>query len=164
MKTWKCALRDAVIVGSFASLTSLAPMILRSRAENATAWAALNAPSHWVWGDAALCQDACSVRYSALGLAIHHASAGFWALLHEKLLGRDESSRVIARLLGKAALTTAVAAWVDLRVVPHRLTPGFQRRLSERSLLTVYVLFGLGLAAGSYLVNRPLGRAGRTPG
>lgn len=156
MKTWKRALQDALIVGSFASLTSLAAMVLRSRAENGTPWASVNAPSHWVWGNPALREDERSLRYTALGLVIHHASAGFWGMLHEKLLCSDGAAKVDARLLATAALTTSVAAWVDLRLVPHRLTPGFQRRLSPFSLLAVYALFGVGLAAGSYLVNRHL--------
>ena len=156
MKTWRQALRDALIVGSFASLTSLAAMVLRSRAENGTPWASVNAPSHWVWGNIALRQDGRSLRYTALGLAIHHASAGFWGMLHEKLLCSDGVVKADGRLLAAAALTTAVAAWVDLRLVPHRLTPGFQRRLSSPSLLAVYALFGIGLAAGSYLANRQL--------
>ncbi|HLO63603.1 MAG TPA: hypothetical protein VK165_11660 [Azonexus sp.] len=161
MKTWKRAVQDALIVGSFASLTSLAAMVLRSRAENGTPWASVNAPSHWVWGNVALRQDARSLRYTALGLAIHHASAGFWGVIHEKLLCSEQPAKADARLLATATVVTAVAAWVDLRVVPHRLTPGFQRRLSSRSLLAVYGLFGLGLAAGSYLANRHFHAADR---
>jgi hypothetical protein len=156
MKTWKRALRDAVIVGSFASIFSLVPMVLRSRAENGTPWASVNAPSHWVWGNVALRQNERSLRYTALGLAIHHASAGFWGVMHEKLLCGGHATRADARLLATATLVTAVAAWVDLRLVPHRLTPGFQRRLSSRSLLAVYALFGMGLALGSHFANQRL--------
>ena len=72
--------------------------------------------------------------------------------------GSDASSRALHFAAAEAVLRgsqlTAVAAWVDLRLVPHRLTPGFQRRLSSRSLLMVYTLFGMGLAAGSYLAKR----------
>lgn len=154
MKTWKQAFKDAIFAGSFASLTSLAAMALRSRSENGTVWAALNAPSHWVWGEPALQQDGPSLRYTAAGLLIHHLSAGFWAVLHEKALGDSERRKGIPALLRDAALTTAVAALVDLRVVPKRLTPGFERRLSSPSLKGVYALFALGLAVGSYVLGR----------
>jgi len=154
MKTWKRALKDSLIVGSFASLTSLAGLALRGRAENGSPWGPVNAPGHWVWGDRALLQDRRSLRYTAAGLLVHHLSAGFWGLLHEKVLGTEGQAKAVSGLLRDAAATTAVAALVDLRLVPHRLTPGFQLRLSPFSLVVVYALFGLGLAAGSYLAGR----------
>lgn len=156
MKTWKQAFKAAAIVGSFASLTSLAALALGSRRENGSAWASLNAPSHWLWGQPALRQDGPSLRYTATGLLIHHLSAGFWGVMHEKVLGGY--GKGLPNLLRDAALTTAVAAAVDLRLVPHRLTPGFQRRLSAPSLVAVYTLFALGLVAGSYLVGRRNGQ------
>jgi hypothetical protein len=40
--------------------------------------------------------------------------------------------------------------------VPERLTPGFERRLSNRSLVMVYAAFGAGLAlAGLAALRRP---------
>lgn len=154
MKTWKRAFKDAVIVGSFASLTSLAVLALRSRSENGSAWASVNAPSHWLWGQAALTQDRASLRYTATGFVIHHLSAGFWGVLHEKLLGEAGRRQSAPTLLRNAALTSAVAAVVDFALVPQRLSPGFQRRLSSPSLTLVYTLFAVGLAAGSYLTGR----------
>jgi len=47
-----------------------------------------------------------------------------------------------------------VAALVDLRLVPERLTPGFERRLSRRSLAWTYVGFGAGLALAGLLAQR----------
>lgn len=154
MKSWKIAIRDALLVGSVASLTSLAGLALRSRAEDGRPWPSVNAPSHWLWGNVALRQDEASWRYTLTGLLIHHASSGFWGVLHEKLLCTDGEVKPAGCLIRDAALTTAVAAWVDLRLVPHRLTPGFQRRLSSASLFGVYALFGIGLALGSHLASR----------
>lgn len=154
MKSWKRALQEAPLVGSLASLASLAALMLGSRAEKDGPWASVNAPSHWLWGNRALRQDGASMRYTALGLLIHHLSASFWAVLHQKLAGTEERPESTPAVLGKAALTTAVAAWVDLRLVPHRLTPGFQCRLSPARLAGVYLLFWMGLAAGSHLAGR----------
>lgn len=154
MKTWKRAFKDAIVAGSFASLTSLAAMAMRSRRENGSVWPALNAPSHWLWGEPALRQEGPSLRYTATGLLIHHLSAAFWGVLHEKALGDSERRKGVPVLLRDAAVTTAVAALVDLRVVPQRLTPGFERRLSSPSLAGVYALFAVGLAAGSYVLGR----------
>lgn len=154
MKTWKRAFKDAVVVGSVASLTSLAGMAFYSRRENGTVWPALNAPSHWLWGEPALAEERPSLRYTAAGLAIHHLSSGFWGVLHQKALDDGERRKSFAALLRDAAVTTAVAAVVDLQVVPKRLSPGFEHRLSKAALAAVYGWFALGLAAGSYVVGR----------
>jgi len=53
-----------------------------------------------------------------------------------------------------AAAVTAVAALVDLRIVPHRLSPGFQDRLSGRALVQVYGGFALGLVLTAWLGGR----------
>ncbi|MNT44739.1 hypothetical protein D3C72_1812800 [compost metagenome] len=46
-----------------------------------------------------------------------------------------------------------LACLVDLKCTPHRLTPGFERRLSPRMLTLVYLAFGLALPLGSLLVR-----------
>lgn len=144
---WPAALRAAVVSGSLASLASLAVLALGGRAEAGMAPAPVNAPSHWVWGDGALHRDGFSLRYTAVGFVVHHLSSLFWGAVHARVFGNEP--KPAAAELRNALLTTAFAAWIDLRVVPHRLTPGFERRLSPATLGAVYLLFGLGLAAGS---------------
>lgn len=158
MKSWKQACQDALLAGGAAGIASMAGMAVRSRRENGSGWASLNAPSHWLWGEKALRQDAASLRYTLTGFLIHHLSAGFWGVLHERLLGRRDGGKPLPAVVRDAALTTAVAAVVDFGLVPQRLTPGFQRRLSLPSLVLVYGLFAAGLAAGSHLAGRRRGR------
>jgi hypothetical protein len=146
------ALRGATASGSAASLFSIATLALLGRRDSGSAWAPLNAPSHWLFGRRALRQDAPSLRYSATGILTHHLSAIFWALFYEALLQRRRHRAAsVARRLGDAALVSAGAAVVDLLLVPQRLTPGFEHRLSRRSLAGVYGAFGIGLAVGSLL-------------
>lgn len=154
MKTWKQAFKEAVVIGSIASLTSMAALALHSRRENGSGWATLNAPSHWLRGNPALKQDGPSLRYTATGILIHHLSAGFWGVLHAKFLGGNGQPKAFSGLALDAAATTAVAAVVDLVLVPQRLTPGFQWRLTKPSVATVYALFAIGLVAGSYLTGQ----------
>jgi len=149
------ALRGATASGSAASLFSIATLALLGRRDSGSAWAPLNAPSHWLFGRRALQQDAPSLRYSATGLVTHHLSAIFWGLFYEALLRRGRHRAPgVARHLGEAALVTAGAAVVDLLLVPERLTPGFEHRLSKRSLSCVYGAFAVGLAAGGLLWSR----------
>ncbi|WP_263770386.1 hypothetical protein [Propionivibrio soli] len=148
-KTWRTALRDAAIVGSVASLTSLAAMSAHCRRENGSVWAAVNAPSHWIWGNPALGQHRPSVRYTVAGVLVHHLSSGFWALIHTQSLRPFEPGHSLGAHVAGAGLITALAAAVDLAVVPHRLTPGFQHHLSAKALFGVYAMFGIGLLAGT---------------
>ena len=152
-------LRGATASGSAASLFSIATLALLGRRDSGSAWAPLNAPSHWLFGRRALRQDAPSLRYSATGIVTHHLSAIFWGLCYEALLRRGRRRAPgLAHQLGDAALVTAGAAVVDLLLVPERLTPGFEHRLSGRSLTCVYGAFAVGLATGSVLRSRRRGR------
>ncbi|MCC8405264.1 hypothetical protein LJ655_25920 [Paraburkholderia sp. MMS20-SJTN17] len=54
-----------------------------------------------------------------------------------------------------AAAATAMTAYVvDYKVVPARLTPGFEAHLSQRSRRALYVALGYGLVAAALLRRR----------
>jgi hypothetical protein len=150
-------LRHAASSGGAASLLSIAALARRGRVEVGSPYAPLNAPSHWLFGERALRKNEPSLRYTATGVLTHHLSALFWAVLYERMLAHRDAGAAapsVRRQLRDAALVTATAAVVDLAVVPKRLTPGFERRLSRRSLALVYAAFGLGLAAGSLAMKK----------
>lgn len=153
MKPWTDTLKEAWLPGMIAGLVSGLVLVVGGRRDTGHAPAAVNAPSQWLWGEKALHKNHSSAKYTATGMAIHQASSLLWAFVNQLLLGRTAASRP-GRSLGTAALTTAMAAWVDLRVVPERLSPGFQHRLSRDNLVLVYVLFALGLALGNTLNQR----------
>lgn len=154
MKAWPRVFRDALISGSAASLASMAVLALRGRKDVGDALQPLNAPSHWLHGERGTRQRGASLRYTLPGLLTHHASALFWALFYERLVPDRSEHRSAPALLGHAALASAVAAFVDLKLVPKRLTPGFERPLRPNSLGWVYAGFALGLAAGSFWAGR----------
>lgn len=144
--------KRAAVTGTLAGLLSMGVMAQRGRRETGSAIAPINAPSHWVYGEPALRQDAASLRYTVPGALIHQASGVFWGLLFDQLL-RGGSGRTLKRIALGAAGTTAVAALVDLKLVPQRLTPGFERRLSTRSVFMTYGAFAVGLALGGWLLR-----------
>ena len=139
--------------GSLAGLISMAALALGGRRDVGSALAPINAPSHWFWGDEALRRNGASAKYTLIGAATHNASSLFWAAFYE-LLRLRRRRRSAANALGDAAAITALAAVIDLKLVPERLTPGFERRLSRRSLTWVYVAFGAGLALGGAIASR----------
>ncbi len=146
MKSWPDALRDGAVSGSAASVLSTAVLAARGEKEEDTPYGPTNAISHWFWGDRAARHDEPSARYTGLGYAIHHASATLWAVLYEKWFGdKAERGEALAAVAGAAAVA-GLACFVDYKLTPQRLQPGFEKRLSTPSLFLVYASFGAALA------------------
>lgn len=146
MKDWQGAWRDGHQSGTIASLLSAAVLAEGSRRETGSPYACLNATSHWVWGDEAAAHEAPSLRHTAAGYLIHHAASCFWGILYERVVG-EQADRLPGAAKVAAGLTAAgFACLVDYRLVPQRLSPGFELRLSRRSIAAGYFAFGLGLA------------------
>ena len=143
--SWKQALNRGAQSGTAASIVSTLALAVRGRRESGSAIAPINAVSHWYWGDRATRQDRPSVKYTLPGYLTHHATSVFWAVLFEKTFGGALSGRP-ARTVAASAATAAVACFVDYRLTPDRLTPGFEHRLSKASLFFFYLGFAAGLA------------------
>ena len=144
---------DRLVAGGLAAaLLSGLVLAWRGRAETGSAAAAINAPSQWLHGREALRHDEPSWRYSALGALTHGLSSMLWSGLYDLLRERRErrGSTGTAGALVDAAAVTAVAAVVDFKLVPDRLSPGFQHRLSRPAVVLTYAAF----AAGLLLANR----------
>jgi hypothetical protein len=141
--------------GSVASLATVAVLAWYGRSERAAAVQPVNAPSHWIWRDEALHQRRASLRHTLPGYLIHHASSVFWAVFFERLL--LDRPHIPSRAAVLAAGVAGVAAGVDLKLTPQRLTPGFDRQLSARALTVLYATFGVALFA-AHAVRRRLDR------
>ncbi|AOB31306.1 hypothetical protein AKI39_12320 [Bordetella sp. H567] len=155
--------RAAAWSGSVASAASMAVLAYFGRRER-KGMAPMNAPSHWLWREESLRERGFTVRHTVAGYLIHHGSSVFWAVPFEYLLleGPHRPRRIAVLGLTLAA----VAAGVDLKLTPKRLTPGFERHLDGSSLAIVYGVFGLALGAAHALrceQCRSL-RKGRHPG
>jgi hypothetical protein len=154
MKTWSQSLRDGAISGSLASILSTAVLAHRGKRESGTAYAPANAISHWFFGDRAAHQDGPSVRYTVSGYAIHHVCSIMWASIYEKFFGQEADRKAIVPALAGGAAVAALACFVDYRMTPERLQPGFEKRLSSRSLVMVYASVAVGLALRGLAASR----------
>jgi hypothetical protein len=155
MSTWKQALREGAISGSVASVLSAAFLLLAGYRECRHPAAPVNAISHWIWDRAAFDEDGTSARHTLAGYLIHHTASVWWGVWHAKAWGtRPQAKRPVPALLGGAA-AAAVACFVDYRMTPERLTPGFEHRLSTKAMVGVYACFALGIAVGSMAVAAP---------
>ncbi|WP_370867001.1 hypothetical protein [Cupriavidus neocaledonicus] len=160
-------LRRAAVSGTCASLLSTGMLACGGSVDCGSAFAPVNAVSHWIWGERAMHVDRPSVRHTVLGYVIHHAMSVFWAAFYEGALavgGADRDARpsagptAPARVIGGLAIA-GIACFVDLKCTPRRLTPGFERRLSPAMLALVYVAFGLALPLGEMLLRHAGKRA-----
>ena len=146
METWTDIVRRAARSGAAASLFSAGVLALAGWIENRAPAGPLNGPSQWLFGRRAAYRRDPSVRHTLTGLAIHHATATGWALLHERVWGRQKVEQTPAQRLARAAVTAAVANFVDYKLTPKRLQPGFEAQLSKTSLVVAYAAFAAGLA------------------
>ena len=154
MQSWKTAMRRGLFSGSSASLLSTLALAAMGKRETGSLVAPTNAVSHWLWGDEAARHNAPSLRYTLVGYVIHHASATFWAVLFERLMGGRLDKKDLPTTLAASAAASAVACFTDYQLTPRRLHPGYEKRLSTPSLALVYGAFALGLAAGAMATRR----------
>lgn len=141
-----------------ATVATTAATAVAGVVENGNPAAPVNAISHIVWGEKAAHRDAASTKYTWTGAALNAGAMLSWAAFHHAVFNRSRS-RSVAGNLARGAATAGIAYVVDYHVVPKRLTPGFEKRLSNRSLFAIYAALAVSLAFGSQLAG---GR--RSPG
>ncbi|PLC49772.1 hypothetical protein CR159_10790 [Pollutimonas subterranea] len=151
MKSFVRLLKRALVSGSYASVVSSLALLHGGVRDSRSAIAPVNAVSHWLWKDKALRQHKATLRYSLTGYVIHHIASIFWATAYEKLAFRHGTAPTKPQALASALTVAGVACAVDMQCTPERLTPGFEHKLSKKSLLVVYVAFGIGLALHTLL-------------
>lgn len=157
--TWHHAFRKGLISGTTASIISAVFLSLLGKGELNKFAAPLNGPSQWIWGRHAPYVNRLSLRYTFIGYGIHHAASIFWAIGYEKLRQSLPPVEKTSAILAPAVAITTVAYTVDFHLIPKRLTPGFENRLSKSSLLLVYGAFALGLAAPALLARSRTARS-----
>ena len=131
-----------------ATVTTTAATAICGAVELGNAAAPINAISHIAWGDEAAEQDDLSTKYTVVGGVLNAAAMASWAAVHHFVFRPERREPGVVPALARGAATAAIAYVVDYYVVPKRLTPGFEKRLSGRSLFWIYVALAAGLAVG----------------
>jgi hypothetical protein len=143
-----------------AAEAAVAPAILTTAAvslagylENSNAAAPLNAVSHIPFGDESFRQDEPTLKYTATGSALNVAAVASWAAVYEMIFGKAaRRGNVAAGILGGAAVA-GLAYVTDYYIVPERLTPGFEKRLSGKSMFGIYALLAATLPLASLMTR-----------
>jgi hypothetical protein len=135
----------AIAGGSLAGVATIATIALCGRRETRSAAAPINATSHILWGDAAGRTNAVDLEHTLPGVLINTAAGMFWALVHELVLARlARRDRAAAATSG--AVVAALAYVVDYHLIPRRLSPGWELRLSRRSVALGFIALGASLS------------------
>lgn len=149
---WKRTIREGIVSGTLAGLFSAVMLAVTGKRETGSAVAAFNAESHWLWGDESLNEDRPTLRHTLTGMVTHQLSTVLWATLYAMVRGKRQTRSVPEALLGGIA-TSAAAAAIDYTLVPKRLTPGFEHRLSTGSMVGVFAAIAGGIALGALLLR-----------
>jgi hypothetical protein len=146
-------LERTIATGSFAGLATTAAVALSGVREVGCAVAPINATSHVLWGDEASTTDAIDAKHTLPGVLINGGAGIFWAFIHQLLLRRMQRPDRAAAVASGVAVA-GLAYVVDYHVIPRRLTPGWELRLSRRSVALGFVALGLSLAVAALAYAR----------
>jgi hypothetical protein len=145
---------DGLWNGAVATAATTAVAGLCGEIESQSVAAPLNAVSHIVWGDEAAKHSRPSAKYTIPGLLLNGAAVTSWAILQELLFDRQQQRKTLSRSLAEGAAISGLAYVTDYHAVPSRVTPGFEKRLSNRSLATIYVALAASLGIATWWRRR----------
>ena len=145
---------EGLVSGALAAAFSAAVVMVAGRRQGGSAVAPVNAISHWMWGDEAARSERVDVRHTLVG-AITQLGAGiFWGTLHAALRPQVPRDAVVPAAIAGGLVTSAVAGVVDYGVIPDRLTPGWELRVSKTSVLLALAAMAAGIALGTIATRR----------
>jgi hypothetical protein len=138
-------LTRALVSGSLAGLATTAAVAAAGAREAGNAAAPINATSHVLWGDdEAGAADAVDLKHTLPGLLINVGAGVFWASVYELLRSRLPRDDGYAALAGGAAVA-GLAYVVDYHLIPRRLSPGWELRVSRGAVAVGFAVLGLAL-------------------
>jgi hypothetical protein len=145
---WEESITHGLQGAAYATLGTTAVAALAGEAENRAPLGPINAVSHILFGDEAARHDELSAKHTLSGALLNTAAVGSWAVVGELLFGGDRRPTTLPAALAVGAVVAGLAYVTDYHVVPDRLTPGFEKRVSNKSLLAIYGALAVGLGLG----------------
>ena len=139
--------------GAVAGLAATAAIAWAGRRETGSAIAPINATSHVLWGDAAGATAAVDMKHTVTGLLLNGGAGVFWAFIQELLLSRLPR-RDRAAAVASGAAVAGLAYVVDYHLIPRRLSPGWELRVSPRAVALGFIALGVGLSVAALLRAR----------
>jgi hypothetical protein len=147
-------IQNSLATGSIATAATTAAASLCGRIEEGEPIAPLNAISHIIYGDEAAAHNEPSAKYTMPGILLNTAAITGWAVVHELVFNGRRRPQTLPQAIAAGATTSALAFVTDYYVVPNRFTPGFEKRLSNKSLASIYATLAASLGIASWLRHR----------
>ena len=144
------SLSQTLFTSALTTAATTAALFALSKKDTQHPAAALNATSHILWGEDAAKYDDWDVRHTLAGALLNAGAMGAWSVVQ----GLFPAPRSLFGAARNGAAVTALAYFTDYHVVPQRLTPGFEHRLSRKSLLASYVVLAASLTLSGYVLRR----------
>jgi hypothetical protein len=144
-------LAKAAFSGTAVSIASTIALALAAKAEGRHPVRPTNATGHWFRGDEAAASRAFDAKHTVLGFATHEGASIFWAAIFQAL----RKLSPVRPAAVDAVAVSALAAFVDYLVVPKRLTPGWEKVVTPRSIGLAYGVMALALWATSSSTRKP---------
>lgn len=144
---WSSAVRLAAWSGAIAAAATAIYVARAGERDSGSAIAPLNATSHIAWGDRSRAGrvERADAKHTIPGLLLHAGACVFWASIYERYFGAAANRGRIGKAIAGSGAIAAAAYVTDYHVVPRRFTPGWETRLSPRSLVRVYGILALAL-------------------
>lgn len=147
-------LRSATVSGAISAATTSAYVAAAGARDTGSAIAPINATSHIAWGESAGDVETVDARHTLLGAALNLGACVFWAGFYERLFGRAADRGDVGTALLGGGLVAAAAYVTDYHLVPKRLTPGWESRITQTSLFGAYAVLALSLPLRGLLRRR----------
>lgn len=152
--SWRQALSEGVVGGSLASILSTCVLAAAGARQAGSAVAPINAASHWLWGEESLHADRPTLRHTLIGYLTQHAASIFWATLYSWVYGHRDDAKQLPQAVAGAIATSAVAGLVDYQLIPKRLTPGYEHRVSTGAMVATFAALAAGFALGAVVLQK----------
>ncbi|QCF26828.1 hypothetical protein [Hydrocarboniclastica marina] len=152
------AIRNMLFSGTAGAAAVCGAIAILGRTDSGSALAPINASSHIYWGPEAGEVEQPTLAQTVPGLAINIGASFWWAMVFEltfgRKLGQGDGQISFTKAIAGGLATAGLAYIVDYKLVPKRLTPGWEQRLSGGSVLAGLAALGLGIGAGAYLARQ----------
>ncbi len=145
--------RNTALPAALATAATTAAVTGLTKLNEGSGSAGINSVSHILWGDKAADQSDFSPKYTLVGGTLNSVAVSSWAAVHEMLIEKMNIARRPLPMLVTASLISGIAYVTDYHVVPERLRPGFEKKLTPRAMFAVYGVLALGLAVGALLTR-----------
>lgn len=150
-KTWRETLVDAAVSGTIGGAATAATAAACGARDSGSAIAAINAVSHILWGSDASNVRVADAKHTLPGLLLNAGAGIFWAVIYENVFGEAADDGDATKALLGGGAVAALAYVTDYHVVPKRLTPGWEERVSNRSLALIYAALALSFPVRGFL-------------